>query len=104
MRTLHHQRKGPGRKMDKQKQNGMRIAFVMQKNKHWLTMTHQNRSIGRFGFGCVGQGLYDVLNNSQGLKANIARICVKNKDKKRKIDISYFTWNKNDILREKKHN
>ena len=24
--------------------------------------------IGLFGFGCVGQGLYHVLNNSTGLK------------------------------------
>ncbi len=67
-------------------------------------MATKDISIGLFGFGCVGQGLYDVLNNSQGLKANIDRICVKSKDKKRKIDISYFTWNKNDILKEKKHN
>ena len=30
--------------------------------------------IGLFGFGCVGQGLYHVLNNSTGFKADIAKI------------------------------
>jgi homoserine dehydrogenase len=65
-------------------------------------MSSKNISIGLFGFGCVGQGLYDVLNNSQGLKASIDKICVKNKDKQRKVDISYFTWDKNDILEKNK--
>lgn len=61
-------------------------------------------SIGLFGFGCVGQGLYDVLNNSQGLKANIDKICVKSKGKDRKVDMSFFTWDKNDILKSHKYN
>ena len=33
--------------------------------------------LGLFGFGCVGQGLYDVLNHSQGLKATIEKINLK---------------------------
>ena len=41
--------------------------------------------IGMFGFGCVGQGLYDVLNNSKGFRAEIKRIVVKDKNKKRKL-------------------
>ncbi|MCC6837210.1 MAG: homoserine dehydrogenase [Bacteroidia bacterium] len=67
-------------------------------------MGNKDISIGLFGFGCVGQGLYDVLNHSEGLKANIDRICVKDKNKKRKIDASYFTYDKNDILKTGKHN
>lgn len=66
-------------------------------------METKNISIGLFGFGCVGQGLYDVLNNSQGLKASIDKICVKNKNKDRKIDLSYFTWDRNVVLGEKRH-
>ncbi|MBC7862590.1 MAG: homoserine dehydrogenase [Bacteroidia bacterium] len=65
--------------------------------------TNKNISIGLFGFGCVGQGLYDVLSNSQGLKASIDKICVKSKNKDRKVDMSFFTWDKNVILSEKKH-
>lgn len=64
-------------------------------------MNEKKISIGLFGFGCVGQGLYDVLNHSQGLQANIKKICVKDRSKKRKIDSSYFTYDKNDILTRK---
>jgi homoserine dehydrogenase len=67
-------------------------------------MGNKDISIGLFGFGCVGQGLYDVLNHSEGLKANIDRICVKDRNKKRKIDASYFTYDKNEILNAGKHN
>ncbi len=66
-------------------------------------MEKKQISIGLFGFGCVGQGLYDVLNHSQGLEASIDRICVKDRNKKRKIDASYFTFEKADILSSKKH-
>lgn len=62
-------------------------------------MGDKNISIGLFGFGCVGQGLYDVLNHSEGLKATISKICVKDKNKKRRIDSSYFTYDKNEILK-----
>ena len=64
-------------------------------------MSDKKTTIGLFGFGCVGQGLYDVLNNSQSLQAGIEKICVKNRDKKRKIDASYFTYDKEDILNRK---
>jgi homoserine dehydrogenase len=67
-------------------------------------MENKNISIGLFGFGCVGQGLYDVLNHSQGLKASIEKICVKDKNKKRKIDAGFFTYDKEDILKRGNHN
>jgi homoserine dehydrogenase len=54
--------------------------------------------IGLFGFGCVGQGLYDVLSKSAGFRADIARICVKHKNKDRPIASSYFTYDRQDIL------
>ena len=62
-------------------------------------MGDKNISIGLFGFGCVGQGLYDVLNHSEGLKATISKICVKDKNKKRSIDASVFTFDRNEILK-----
>ena len=64
-------------------------------------MDEKKISIGLFGFGCVGQGLYDVLNHSQGLQANIEKICVKDKNKKRKIADSFFTFDKEEILQNK---
>ena len=60
--------------------------------------------IGLFGFGCVGQGLYDVLSKSQGIRADIVKICVKNKDKKRSIDDSYFTYDRFELLNNPKIN
>lgn len=48
--------------------------------------------IGLFGFGCVGSGLYKVLNESQQLDAEIVSIVAKNKNKPRektKIPISF---------------
>ena len=57
-----------------------------------------NLKIGLFGFGCVGQGLYDVLSKSSGIKADIVKICVKDRNKSRKLPMDYFTFEKGDIL------
>lgn len=54
--------------------------------------------IGVFGFGCVGQGLYEVLHRTRGIKADIAKICVKDKNKKRSIPLENFTFEKDDII------
>lgn len=56
--------------------------------------------IGLFGFGCVGQGLWDVLHRTPGLRAEIARICVKDRSKERSLPASAFTFDKNDILND----
>jgi homoserine dehydrogenase len=56
--------------------------------------------VGLFGFGCVGQGLYHVLQETHGVKAELKRICVKHADKKRPIDAKYFTLSKEDILND----
>lgn len=54
--------------------------------------------IGLFGFGCVGQGLYKVLQQSNGIDAEIIKICIKNPEKKRNADPALFTNNKQEIL------
>ncbi|HQH25239.1 MAG TPA: homoserine dehydrogenase [Bacteroidales bacterium] len=61
-------------------------------------MTRQKLRIGLFGYGCVGQGLHDVLNASSGFRADIVKICVRDREKERRIPMSYFTFDKNDIL------
>ena len=63
-------------------------------------MTREKLRIGMFGYGCVGQGLHDVLNSSKGFKADIVRICVKDRTKKRRIPMENFTFDKNDILND----
>jgi homoserine dehydrogenase len=54
--------------------------------------------LGIFGFGCVGQGLWKVLHETKGVKADIKRICIKHPDKVRPIPSHYFTSNPLDIL------
>ncbi|HRI79263.1 MAG TPA: homoserine dehydrogenase [Cyclobacteriaceae bacterium] len=56
--------------------------------------------LGLFGFGCVGQGLYHVLHETKGLKAEIKRICVKTKNKPRPLGEDIFTFDKNEILQD----
>jgi homoserine dehydrogenase len=59
----------------------------------------QNRvKIGMFGYGCVGQGLHDVLLNSRGFRTDIKKICVKDRTKPRRIGSDHFTFDKNVIL------
>ena len=59
-------------------------------------MKRKNITIGLFGFGCVGYGLYEVLHKTPGLKATIKRICVKNPGKERSIAAENFTFHKDD--------
>jgi homoserine dehydrogenase len=63
-------------------------------------MTREKLRIGLFGYGCVGQGLHDVLNSSKGFKADIVRICVKDRSKVRRIPMENFTYDRNDILND----
>jgi homoserine dehydrogenase len=55
-------------------------------------------TIGLFGFGCVGTGLYEVLNQTSLLQARIKHIVVKDASKKRQIDASYFSYDSEVIL------
>lgn len=63
-------------------------------------MSEIKLNIGLFGFGCVGYGLYEVLKKTPTLKANIKRICVKNKNKERQIAQQHFTFDKHEILND----
>lgn len=57
-------------------------------------------TLGVFGFGCVGQGLYHVLEESQGIKATIKKVCVKNRNKIRPVKDNFFTFDKDEILND----
>ena len=60
----------------------------------------KNLKLGLFGFGCVGQGLYHVLHETHGVKAEIKKICVKNRHKSRPIAEHFFTFQKEEILND----
>jgi homoserine dehydrogenase len=59
---------------------------------------HQQLTIGLFGFGVVGEGLYKVLNQTPSLNATIKKVCIKNSQKKRDAPKSLFTTDKNELL------
>jgi len=63
-------------------------------------MEKKKLTLGVFGFGCVGQGLYDVLEQTRGVEAEIKTICVKDPSKKRTVDASRITFKKEDILND----
>ncbi len=64
-------------------------------------MTTNNKlTIGLFGYGVVGKGLYNVLHNTPTLTSTIKKICIKNEQKKRDIETIYFTSNKNTLLND----
>lgn len=56
--------------------------------------------IGLFGFGTVGQGIYKVLEKTKNTHAEIKRICVRDVNKKRNVDLpaGVLTDNPADIL------
>jgi len=56
--------------------------------------------VGVFGFGCVGQGLYEVLEKTPGFKTTIKKICVKDRNKPRSLSQSMYTFAKEDILND----
>lgn len=57
-------------------------------------------SIGLFGFGCVGTGLYKVLNQSNLLDAEIKHIVVKNKNKQRELAKELIGFEASTILND----
>ncbi|HRD57747.1 MAG TPA: homoserine dehydrogenase [Ferruginibacter sp.] len=65
--------------------------------KNNLPQTNQ-LTLGVFGFGVVGKGLYDVLKSTPALQASIHKICIKNPDKKRAIPAENFTNNAHELL------
>lgn len=58
----------------------------------------QKLVIGLFGFGTVGEGLWNVLKNSKTVDARIKKICIKNPDKVRSLPDLYFTTQAEDIV------
>ena len=62
--------------------------------------THKELTIGLFGFGVVGEGLYKVLQQTPSLKAQLKKVCIKNPGKKRNAPASLFTTDKKELLND----
>ncbi|HEX4374591.1 MAG TPA: homoserine dehydrogenase, partial [Puia sp.] len=59
---------------------------------------HKQLTIGLFGFGVVGEGLYKVLQQTPSLKATIKKVCIKDPNKKRDAPDELFTTDRNELL------
>jgi homoserine dehydrogenase len=61
-------------------------------------------NIGLFCFGCVGSGLYKVLEESNNLDAKIIKIVAKNPNKKREFTTIPISYNSREILEDESIN
>lgn len=59
---------------------------------------HKQLTIGMFGFGVVGEGLYRVLQQTPSLKAVIKKVCIKHPGKKRNAPEELFTTDRDELL------
>jgi homoserine dehydrogenase len=62
--------------------------------------THKKLTIGLFGFGVVGEGLYKVLQQTPSLNASIKKVCIKHPGKQRNAPEALFTTVKEEILND----
>jgi len=56
--------------------------------------------IGLIGFGCVGQGFYDILQQQPELGLSITRIAVKSPDKPRTLPAERFSFHADEVLND----
>jgi homoserine dehydrogenase len=65
---------------------------------------HKVLTIGLFGFGVVGEGLYKVLLQTPSLKASIKKVCIKHPEKKRDAPADLFTSSRDELLNDEQIN
>jgi homoserine dehydrogenase len=76
----------------------MTTTKVLNDLKNKIAPPQKTLKIGLFGFGCIGHGIFELLQQSQGINAEIVKIGVKNKDKKRTVSEDFITYNAAEIL------
>lgn len=57
-------------------------------------------TIGLFGFGVVGEGIYNVLQQTPSLNSSIKKICIKNPQKNRNAPADLFTTSYDELLHD----
>jgi homoserine dehydrogenase len=66
--------------------------------------TQKGLRIGLFGFGVVGEGIYQVLLQTPSLNAEIRKVCIRHPEKKRNAPAELFTTRYEDILEDENIN
>lgn len=69
-----------------------------------MSIQQKKLVIGLFGFGVVGEGLYQVLQQTPTLNAVIKKVCIMHPDKKRNAPAELFTTDKEVLLRDEEIN
>ena len=62
--------------------------------------TKKQFKVGLFGFGCIGQGIFEFLQETTALRAEVTKIVVKNRDKIRPIPSEHFFYEADAILND----
>jgi len=57
-------------------------------------------NIGLFGFGVVGEGIYDVLQKTESLQSQVKKVCIKHPHKKRNAPEQLFTTDYKHLLED----
>ncbi len=61
---------------------------------------HKKLTIGLFGYGVVGEAVFQVVEQTPSLAAQVKKICIKNPHKERNLDAAWFTTQKNELLED----
>jgi homoserine dehydrogenase len=70
-----------------------------------MTMSnHKKLTIGLFGCGVVGEAVFQVIEQTPSLAAQVSKICIKNPYKQRNLDPAYFTTEKKELLEDDRIN
>jgi len=54
--------------------------------------------IGLFGFGVVGEGLFELLNKNKITKTQIKKICVNDRTKRRSVKEDYICFDRDELI------
>ncbi len=69
-----------------------------------MSIQQKKLTIGLFGFGVVGTGLYKVLQQTPSLNAEIKKVCIKHSEKKREAPGTLFTVDPELLLSDERIN
>lgn len=75
------------------------MVRINRKKDHFMTAV---TPIGIFGFGVVGQGLYDILQQYPRLNLSVKQIGVKDPQKARPLPEEAFTFDRQSIIQDPK--
>ncbi|MEM7037350.1 MAG: homoserine dehydrogenase [Bacteroidota bacterium] len=71
---------------------------MSQQSKTQNKPLNKSLTLGIFGFGTVGQGLWKALQQSNGLQANVKKICIRDPYKTRSLPDHHFTTDRRQLL------